>query len=70
MRLSLSIKVGLVSLFSSLALLLGLLSPTGIASAHTANTLQSAHISSIALADDQRRGNFEGEGGVYYSSGD
>ncbi len=70
MRLSLSIKVGLVSLFSSLALLLGLLSPTGVASAHTTNTLQSAHISSIAFGDDRRRGNFEGEGGVYYISGD
>ena len=70
MRLSLGMKVGLVSLFSCLALWLGLLSPTGIASAHTATTLQSAHISSIALAADQRRGNFEGEGGVYYSSGD
>lgn len=65
MRLSLSLKVGLVSLLSSLALLLGLLSPTGIASAHSATTLQSAHVSTIALADDQRRGNFEGEGGIY-----
>ncbi len=52
MRLSFSMKVGLVSLFSCLALLLGLLSSTGMASAHTANTLQSAHISSAALADE------------------
>ncbi len=51
MRLSFSMKVGLVSLFSCLALLLGLLSSTGMASAHTANTLQSTHISSVALAD-------------------
>ena len=62
MRSSFGMKVGLVSLFSCLALLLGLLSSTGVASAHTANTLQSAHISSIALADDQRRENFEHEG--------
>ncbi|SRR6266436_7111016 len=51
MRLSFGMKVGLVSLFSCLALLLGLLSSTGLASAHTASTLQSAHISSAALAD-------------------
>jgi len=48
MRLSVGMKVGLVSLFSCLALWLGLLSPTGMVSAQTANTLQSAHISSIA----------------------
>jgi hypothetical protein len=51
MRLSVSMKVGLVSLFSCLALGLGLLSPTGIVSAQTASTLQSAHISSIADRD-------------------
>jgi hypothetical protein len=48
MRLSLGIKVGLVSLFSCLALWLGLLSPMGMVSARTVNTLQIAHISSIA----------------------
>ncbi len=52
MRLSVGMKVGLVSLFSCLALLLGLLSSTGIASAHTANTLQSVRVSANALADD------------------
>ena len=62
MRLSVGMKVGLVSLFSCLALLLGLLSSTGIASAHTANTLESVHISANALADDPRRGNFEHKG--------
>ena len=51
MQLSLGMKVGLVSLFSCLALWLGLLSPTGMALAHTANTLKSAHISSIADTD-------------------
>ncbi len=51
MRLSVGMKVGLVSLFSCLALLLGLFSSTGIASAHTANT-QSVHVSANALADD------------------
>ena len=51
MRLSLGMKVGLVSLFSCLALWLGLFSPTGMALAHTANSLQSAHISSIADRD-------------------
>ena len=51
MRMSVGMKVGLVSLFSCLALWLGLLSPTGMVSAHTANTLQSAHISSIADRD-------------------
>ena len=50
MRLSLSMKVGLV--FSCLALLLGLFSATGMASAHTANTLQTAHVSAVALAND------------------
>ena len=64
MRLSTGMKVGLVSLFTSVALLLGLLSSTGIASAHTANTLQSVHISAIALASSQRRRNFEHEGSV------
>ncbi len=64
MRLSIGMKVGLVSLFTSVALLLGLLSSTGIASAHTANTLQSVHISAIALVNDPRRGNFEREGSV------
>ena len=62
MRLSLSMKVGLVSLFSCLALLLGLLSSTGLASAHTVITLQSARISSIALADGQRSENVGQEG--------
>ncbi len=62
MRLSLSMKVGLVSLFSCLALLLVLLSSTGLASAHTATTLQSARISAMVLADDQRRGSVEQEG--------
>ncbi len=64
MRLSIGMKVGLVSLFTSVALLLGLLSSTGVASAHTANTLQSVHISAIALANDQRRRSFEREGSV------
>ncbi len=64
MRLSTGMKVGLVSLFTSVALLLGLLSSTGIASAHTANTLQSVHISAIALANNPHRGNFEHEGSV------
>ncbi len=40
MRLSVGMKVGLVSLFSCLALWLGLLSPTGMVSAQTANTLR------------------------------
>ncbi len=62
MRLSLTKKVGLVSLFSCLTLLLGLLSSTAMASVHTATTLQSAHISSMTLTDDRRRGNFEHEG--------
>src|SRR2546425_9100719 len=62
MRLSVGMKVGLVSLFSCLALLLGLLSSTGLAPAHTANSLQRIHISATALADDPRRGNFEHEG--------
>jgi len=48
MRLSVGMKVGLVSLFSCLALWLGLLSPMGMVSAYTANTLRSARISSIA----------------------
>ena len=48
MRLSKGMKVGLVSLFTCLALLLGQLSSTSMASAYTANTLQRAHISSIA----------------------
>ena len=54
MRMSFSMKVGLVSLFSCLALLLGLLSSTGVASARTATTLQSAHISAMAVADPKR----------------
>ena len=62
MRMSLSMKVGLVSLFSCLALLLGLLSSTGVASAHTATTLQSAHISAMAVADPKRRTSGEHEG--------
>ncbi len=62
MRLSTGMKVGLVSLFTCLALLLGQLSSTSMASAYTANTLRSAHISAMALADNQRRGNFEQEG--------
>ncbi len=37
MQLSLSMKVGLASLFSCLTLLLSLLSPLGVALAHTAN---------------------------------
>ncbi len=48
MRLSTGMKVGLVSLFTCLALLLGQLSSTSMALAYTANTSQSAHISSIA----------------------
>ena len=51
MQLSTGMKVGLVSLFSCLALLLGLFSLTGVASTHTTNTLQSAHISSVAFAE-------------------
>jgi len=58
MRLSTGMKVGLVSLFTCLALLLGQLSSMSMASAHTANTFRSAHISSM----NQRRGNFEHEG--------
>ena len=62
MRLPLGMKVGLVSLCSCLVLLLSLLSSTSMASAHAANALHSTHISSMALADNQRRGNFEHEG--------
>ncbi len=54
MRLSVSMKVGLVSLFSCLALLLGLLSSISMVSAQTANTLQTTHISVIALADPKQ----------------
>ncbi len=61
MRLSLGMKVGLVSLFSCPALVLSLLFSMGLTSAHTTTSLQSAHISSMALADHQR-GNFEHEG--------
>ncbi len=50
MRLSTGMKVGLVSLFTCLALLLGQLSSTSMALAYTANTSQSANISSIADA--------------------
>ncbi len=62
MRLSLSMKVGLVSLFSCLALLLGLLSSTGVASAHTATTLHSTHISAMAVADPKRPTNGKHKG--------
>ena len=64
MRLSVGMKVGLVSLFSCLALLLGLLSSISMVSAQTANTLQTTHISVTALADDQHLGNFEHEGNL------
>lgn len=62
MKLSVGMKVGLVSLFSCLALLLGLLSSTGMASAHTANTLQTTNISVTALAGDRGRGDFDRNG--------
>jgi hypothetical protein len=58
MKLSLGMKVGLVSLFSCLALLLGLLSSTSMASAHSANTLQTAQISVTAFGDHRGRGDF------------
>ncbi len=54
MRLSVSMKVGLVSLFACLALLLGLLSSISMVSVQTANTLQTTHISVIALADPKQ----------------
>ena len=59
MRLSLSMKVGLVSLFSCLALLLGLFSSTGMASAHTAQTphsqcTQVLQTKSVAGSEDER----------------
>ncbi len=57
MRLSVGMKVGLVSLFSCLALWLGLLSPAGMVTAQTANTLQRAHISSIADRDPCSKSN-------------
>jgi len=66
MRLSVGMKVGLVILFSCLALLLGLLSSTGMASAHTANTLQTTHISVTALAGDGGRGDFDRNGDPGY----
>jgi len=62
MKLSMGMKVGLVSLFSCLALLLGLLSSAGMASAHTATTLQTTHVSVATVADDRGRGDF-GRGG-------
>ena len=64
MRLSVGMKVGLVSLFSCLALLLGLLSSISMVSAQTANTLQTTHISVIALADPKSQTN----PGMIYSS--
>jgi hypothetical protein len=62
MRLSSGMKVGLVSLFSCLALWLGLLSPMGMALAHTVNTLWSAHISLMSDTDPKPRTNGEHEG--------
>src|SRR6266566_5453329 len=56
--LSTHLKVGLVTLFSCLALLLGLLSSTGIASAHSTQALQSQASqasASATLADDRCR---------------
>ncbi len=52
MKLSVSMKVGLVSLFSCLVLLLGLLFSISMVSAQTANTLQTTQISATAPADD------------------
>ena len=80
MQLSVGMKVGLVSLFSCLALLLGLLSSISMVSAQTANTLQTTHISVIALADPKKPGNSQQEGSanaspscvtsITYSKGD
>ncbi len=62
MRLSTSMKVGLVSLFTCLALLLGQLSSTSMVSAHTANSLRSAHISLMSDTDPKPRTSGEHEG--------
>src|SRR6266849_2055847 len=53
--LSKHLKVGLVTLFSCLALMLGLLSSTGIASAHSTQALQSQASASTLAADNQCR---------------
>src|SRR6266849_3203030 len=53
--LSTHLKVGLVTLFSCLALMLGLLSSTGIASAHSTQALQSQASASTLAADNQCR---------------
>lgn len=52
MKLSVSMKVGLVSLFSCLVLLLGLLSLISMVSAQITSTLQTTQISATAPADD------------------
>ena len=54
MRLSNNLKVTFVTMFSCLALMLGLFSSTGIASAHSAHTLNSQTSSSQGA--DQRIG--------------
>src|SRR3989442_10089527 len=52
--LSTHLKVGLVTLFSCLALMLGLFSSTGIASAHSTQALQSQASASTLAADNCR----------------
>src|SRR2546428_5150729 len=54
MRLSNNLKVTFVTMFSCLALMLGLFSSTGIASAHSAHTLNSQTSSSQSA--EQGRG--------------
>ena len=51
------LKVGLVTLFSCLVLMLGLFSSTGIASAHSTQALQSqtSQANTSTLADDRCR---------------
>src|SRR5713101_8381729 len=55
--LSTHLKVGLVTLFSCLALMLGLLASTGVASAHSTQALQTqtSQTSVSTLADDRCR---------------
>src|SRR5262249_43688347 len=53
--LSTHLKVGLVTLFSCLALMLGLFSSSGIASAHSTQALQSQVSASTLAANNQCR---------------
>jgi len=55
MRLSNSLKVTFVTIFSCLAIMLGLFSSTGIASAHSANALQSQTSASQSATQWQRQ---------------